>query len=225
MDEMAPGILGIDQPFGRIGINLGRRTTILERSDGNLTLIAPGRFEPDEVAAIEALGTVDTIVAPSLLHDLDLAQSLEAFPSARLLGTMDYGRKRSIESIDLDSVEARKRLGGEVDVFLVEGMPRANESVLYHAPTGSLIVADLIMNIHDQQGWLGRRLLQWAGTYQKPGCSRLFRFLIKDRVAFRKSVEPLFDLDLERIIVSHGTIIEQDASQALREAVEVVWNS
>lgn len=50
-------------------------------------------------------------------------------------------------------------------------------------------------------------------------CSRIFRAFIKDRNAFRKSVEDVLAWDIGRIIVGHGEIVPTGGKDVLAEAL------
>ena len=100
-------------------------------------------------------------------------------------------------------------------------MPKINETVFVHKPSGTLIVADLVFNYTDYQLNTATSLtLRMAGTYQKFSASRLFRMFIKDRGAMRASLDQVLTWNFDRILPGHGHAVETDGSQSLRQA----WN-
>lgn len=48
--------------------------------------------------------------------------------------------------------------------------------------------------------------------------SRLYRAFIKDRAVFQNSLDRVFSVDFNRVIVGHGAIVEIGGPQALEQA-------
>jgi hypothetical protein len=65
---------------------------------------------------------------------------------------------------------------------------------------------------------LSRALLQLNGCYCRFAASRLLRSTIKDRAAFRASLDLVLAWEFERILLSHGRNVETDAKALLRDA-------
>ena len=43
-------------------------------------------------------------------------------------------------------------------------------------------------------------------------------FLLKDKSEFKKSIDYILEWDFERVIISHGKVIEKDGKEIFREA-------
>jgi hypothetical protein len=94
------------------------------------------------------------------------------------------------------------------------------EHVFLHRPTRTLIVADLVFNFGPKSSRLTRSLFRWGGGIRAfPGVSRYFRFSIRDRAAFARSVQQMMQWDFDRIIVGHGDIIESSGKNKLAAAL------
>jgi flavorubredoxin len=52
-----------------------------------------------------------------------------------------------------------------------------------------------------------------------PGTSRLVKLCVKDRAAVRESLEEILSWDFERVVVSHGEIITENAKETLRQVL------
>ena len=61
-----------------------------------------------------------------------------------------------------------------------------------------------------------------TGAYGHFGPSRLARSFMKDKAAVRAGVERILDLDFDRVIVTHGDVVETGGREALREAFSKV---
>ncbi len=96
-----------------------------------------------------------------------------------------------------------------------------DEHVLLHRPSRTLLVADLVLNVHATQGLAGRVLLRAFGVWRRPAASRLFRLLIRDRQEFAASLRSVLDLDFERVVPGHGPIVERDGPAVIAAA----WSS
>lgn len=87
---------------------------------------------------------------------------------------------------------------------------------MIHLPSRTLIVADLIFNFPaDETGWSRFFHRHIAGFKRYPGMSRILRFFIKDKAAFRQSIDQLLTKDFDRIIVGHGNVIETGGKELL----------
>jgi hypothetical protein len=54
------------------------------------------------------------------------------------------------------------------------------------------------------------------GAYGRFGPTRLLRTLVRDRPALRASVEKILAWDFERVVVTHGEVLERGGRDALR---------
>ena len=100
-------------------------------------------------------------------------------------------------------------------------MPSLQEHVVFHRPSRTLIVADLVFNFGpDVSAWTRFLVLCAVGARHQPGMSRPFRWAIKDKAAFQRSLQALMRWDFERVIVGHGDMIETEGKRRLAEALE-----
>ena len=88
-------------------------------------------------------------------------------------------------------------------------MPQFDETYFVHAPTQTLISADLVLAIEpDVPSWMTRSYLKMIGILDKPlGCSVVHKLSTRDKAGVR------------RLIVSHGEVRERaDLRDLVREA-------
>jgi hypothetical protein len=55
-------------------------------------------------------------------------------------------------------------------------------------------------------------------AYGRFGPSRLLRFAIRDKAACRRSIDRILEWDFERVVVTHGEVLESGGREALRSA-------
>ena len=63
-------------------------------------------------------------------------------------------------------------------------------------------------NIGPNSPLLTRLVFRLAGVYGRLTPTILERILVRDRAAFRRSLETILDWPFERVIVAHGDILE-----------------
>jgi hypothetical protein len=105
-------------------------------------------------------------------------------------------------------------------VFKLDGV-RSNEHAFYHRKSGTLIVADLFFSFpKDIQGWPRLFVHHFMRLPRLFGISAFFRlFVLRDRDAFKRSLNALLTLDFERLVVAHSEPIEKDARRVVEQAL------
>ncbi len=94
------------------------------------------------------------------------------------------------------------------------------EHAVFHAPSQTLIVADLFFNRDPAESWWTRLLMALiAGRKDGPGVSRAVRFSVKDKAAFKRTLEAVRAWDFDRIIVGHGAIVPSGGKAQFDEAL------
>ena len=95
-----------------------------------------------------------------------------------------------------------------------------HETVFLHRPSRTLIATDLVFNQRSDDFSGGVRwLMRLNGAVDRFGPTRLFRHVFTgDRRALAQSLEPVFAWDFDRVIMSHGHILETGGKQALQAA-------
>jgi len=208
------GVWTVDMPHKVMGIPVGGRATILRLSDGRLAFVSPVRLEDDDVAAIRALGEVAFVVAPNLLHYRFVSDAKEHFPSARVLGAP--GLRSKLPSLPIDGDLDGKSLPG-LEQHRVGGMPSLGEIALRAGDT--LVLTDLCFNVRATSSWLYRLYLRRGGAFGRLAMTPISRRMIADGTAFAASRDVLVGWGCERVIVTHGDVLESGGQAALAEAL------
>jgi hypothetical protein len=215
MTELAEGLWSVTRPFRVIGVWLGTRMTVARLPSGGLVLHSPVAIDAEARAAVDRLGTVACIVAPSKVHNLFVPGWVSAYPEARLFGAPGLREKRKDLGFhgELDD-RAPADFEGVFEVRLVRGAPLMNEVLFFHRPSKSLLVTDVAFNISASSAAWTRRYLKMMGAYGGFLQSRMVKLCVRDRRAVRESIDEALRWDFERVVVTHGDVLEAEAKPA-----------
>jgi len=207
----------LDKPFHIPGAELGVRMTVVRLKNGDLWVHSPVRTNPEERAAIDQLGRVAHIVAPSKVHHLFAPELKSCYPEARLYVAPGLAQKnRALLNSEPLTDRPPTAWGGEFEQVQLAGAPSVNETVFLHSRT--LIVTDLVFNYVDAEGFGTRLFLRLDGALGGLKVSRIMRLVLRDKAAARASIERMLAWDFDRIIVSHGEVLQSGGHEALKQA-------
>jgi hypothetical protein len=191
--------------------------TVIRLPDGGLLLHSPVACDDETRRALDALGSVRFVLAPSKVHHFFVAPWKAAYPSATFLAAPGLREKRP--KIPFDGV-----LEGEpppawrscLEAELFRGASLINEIVLFHVASRTLVLTDLAMNFRSAANLRTALWQLLMGARNHFGPTRFVRLLIRDRDAARKSLDRILAWDFERVTVTHGEIVEARGKAALR---------
>ncbi|WDE07188.1 DUF4336 domain-containing protein [Thalassomonas viridans] len=201
------------------GAPLRLRMTIVRLSDGRLWLHSPTALSPALKQEVEALGPVTFLVGASNGHNKWLLQWQEAFPEAGLYVSGGIPKKLNLGKYHLLDEAFDNIWREDLEREYMPGVSFFNESVFLHKKTRSLIVTDFIQNHSDETppglaGVLTKCIFRPLGFKGKCLAPPLkMGFTIKNKVDFAAFVTRVKNWEFERIVVTHGDIIETDAGQ------------
>jgi hypothetical protein len=219
MRQLDPGIWVIDHSLSMGGLQLGTRTTVLGLSGGGTLVHAPGPLTEEQRAAVTALGPVRAIVLPNLFHHRFAAAATSAWPDARVLAAAGLRAKRKDLRIDEDlGPTPPAAWGADVALVPIDGVPKAEETVLLHRPSRTLVVADLVFHIRESRSWLTRVAMRLNGVYGKFAPTKVFRRMVRDPAALRRSIDRLLEQDFDRVVLAHGDVLDTGGRAALAES-------
>ena len=215
MRQLTESIALLPFPLRVAGCDLGRNVTVIRLASGKLVIHSTAPFTNENVAEIAALGDPGWLVEATNFHDTCAGAGRAAFPGIPYLAPPGFPGADDADPL----VPPPPEWGEELEVVPLEGMPRIREHAFFHRPSATLILGDLFFNLRPT-GWTRFFLRALSGLKSYPGMSRLFRFMIKDKDAFRSSLDRLRALPFERIVVAHGEPIENDPRAAFEAALE-----
>jgi hypothetical protein len=191
--------------------------TVIRLSGERLLLHSPVALDPELRRQLDALGRVRFAVAPNRLHHLYAGGVAQAYPGTRLWVAPGLERKRPdlmFEGVLTD--EAPEEWRGEVEQTFFRGRPYENEVVFFHRASRTLVLCDLAFNFGPGAAAPTRLLMKLIRSYGRLGPSTLDPLLIRDRRAARESLERILAWDFDRVIVSHGDVLESGGHEILR---------
>jgi hypothetical protein len=221
MKRLAENLWEAVAPLKLPGLRMDHRMSVVRLATGELLVHSPIEYSQELGDSLRALGEPRWFMAPSRFHDMYWPQWFGAFPKARFVAAR--GVKQDHPELPFSDVleENTNFWDREISAFEIRGAPKLNEVALLHAPSRSLIVADLIFNIDAAaQNIFGRFFLRMNGIYRKPGISRIYRSCIKDKSAFIDSVQQIRARPFDRLIIGHGPNLAGNSvlDRALQEA-------
>jgi len=215
--SIAKDVWVIDHPLRVGGLHLGTRTTVVRLANGGLWMHSPGPLEPELTAQLIALGPVRALIAPNAIHHLYLGENIRVFPQATVYVSPTLPAKiKGAFTYNILSDEPPVLWRDDFTQHLIGGMPKLQETAFLHRASRTLILTDLAFNIRQSDSWFTRLFMRINGAYGHFGPSRIFRTLVKDRAALRSSLNRMQEWDFDRIIVTHGDVLETGGKSAMQ---------
>lgn len=215
---LAPDLWVAERPLKLVVGDIGARMTVVRLHDGSLFLHSPVQLDTETRSALDTLGPVRAVVAPSKVHHFFVGDYVSGYPDATVHGAPGLAAKRPALRFDhvLDD-EASAAWRDDIEQHVFRGAPSLNEVVFLHRPTRTLVLTDLAFNVPAGRT-SGARVFYWVvGAAGRFGPHRMVRAFIRDRRAARESVDRLLRWDFDRVIVSHGDVLETGGRDRLAE--------
>ncbi len=194
--------------------------TVMQVGDGGLVVHCALRMSEPDMQCLDAIGRVAYVIVPNPFHASEAPWYADRYPEAKTLLPQAMRRKQErrmrIDGTIEDSWPAE--LQGELDALLIDGL-RLPETAYRHARSKTLVVTDLVMNFgNDHFRGILKLLMRINGIVDRFGPSRLLRSAIKDKAAFRDSLARLMQWDFDRVVMSHGRVLETDGKTKMAKA-------
>ncbi len=211
----------VDAPFSVAGLAIGTRMTIIRLADGSLFAHSPSQLSSKLCSELEALGPVKHIVAPNKIHHLFVSDFSTAFPDAKRYAAPGLETKRP--QLDFHFVlepSAPAAWAGQIEQVCVQGARYISEVAFFHRASRSLLLTDLAFNIQHTDSVWTKACLKANGAFQRFGPSRMVRALFRDREAARRSLDEILRWDFDRVIVTHGVVLQRGGKRLMRAAFD-----
>jgi len=210
-------------PIKPAGLALPLRMTVFRTSGGDLLLHSPCRHTPALARALEAIGPVKHLIAPTTAHWTFLKSWQDAIANATtwaVPGLRDRAQVRaSGVRIDRDLAdEAPLEWRDDIRQGLIRGRGLC-EAYFFHTPSRTLVLTDLIENLAPAKlppvtAAVMRALLATRGTVALHARAALLMGGADTRAAIRAMLE----LAPETVLFAHGDVFTDDAEDRLRQA-------
>jgi hypothetical protein len=220
LQTIAPNIWHIQHEFVVNGLDVSSRMTVIRLQNGNLWLHSPIPLSPELHNQLATLGHVKFIVAPSKTHHLFVTDYLHAFPQASLFGAPGLSAKRPdlkkiIELVP--SIETEWQ--SELEQIFFAGIPFGNETVWFHKASHTLILTDLCQWWQGDLSLSARIFASVTGVRRQLDVPKTIRWLTKDKRAAHESAQKILAWPIERIVMAHNSIVDQDAYASIKRAL------
>jgi hypothetical protein len=222
MREVVSDLWVVETPLRFLGIEVGRRMTVVRLGSGSLWLHSPTPLTDALRASLDSLGEPRFVISASAIHGhLFMEQYRDAYPNVELFAAPGLDRRR--KDLAFDAI-----LGSVPDLRWSEDLDQAAflghlapEIVFLHRASRTLIVGDLLMafEVSPTMPLAARLVWRLEGVYGSPGTPRSFRLATRNRRAARRSVERILAWDFDRIVVGHGEVVETGGRAAFERAM------
>jgi len=192
-----------------LGVRMPIRATVVRIAGGGLWVHSPTPLAPELAAALDALGPVGDLVAPSRLHHRWLSPWATRFPGARLWAAPGLAAKRpELSFAGVIGTGALPPWSGEIEALPLGGAPGLGEVVFFHRASRSLMCTDLLFNVRLPPNRMTALVLTVMGTRGRLAMSRAWRRFTRDRAALKASLDDMLGWDFARVIPAHGEVFE-----------------
>jgi len=214
---------------GRIkaaGLPLPIRMTVIRLSSGDLLLHSPTRFSHALREELEQLGPVKYLLAPNVAHWMFLPDWQAALPNARVYATPGLAERQQVRRsglrIDRELTDVTPDEWSEDIQLVLLAAPFFTEIELFHGPSRTLILTDLVQNLAPEGlGVVSRTAANLLGITAPDGKAPAYlRMLLRlGGRAVRLAAARLIALAPERVIFAHGRWFDTGGTQQLRRSL------
>lgn len=221
--EIDDGILTV---AGEIVMPLGnfpRRMTVLRLSGARTAIYSAIALEEPEMARIAAMGQPSFLIVPGDHHRLDARIWKDRYPDIQVIAPP--GAMGAVE--EAVPVDATSDVLGDpqVRLIIVPGFGQHEAALEVRRASGlTLVINDLIANVAHPHG-IGAHIMArlFGFGVSEPQIPRPVKRGVEDKPALaRQFAAWAADRSLQRIIVSHGDVIEGGAADVLRTLAEAL---
>jgi len=198
--------------------NMKRRMTVVRLRDGRLVIFSAVALDEEEMRALEDFGEPAFLIVPNDHHRLDSQIWKDRYPAMQVI--TPKGAREEVEKVV--HVDATSADFGDPDIALmtVPGTREHEAALEVRRPNGTtLVLNDVVGNMRATSGFGGWLLRMMGFAGDKPRVPFPVKLaMIHDKAALAAQLRRWADLPaLKRILVSHGSAIEDDPRSALRE--------
>jgi hypothetical protein len=212
LTAVAPNLWIVRHPLTFCGFKMVTCMSVLRLASGGLWLHSPVPLSAELKASLDALGSVEYIVAPNRMHHLYALDCTKAYPHAQLYVAKDLSSKNpAFVNFPVIPTGTDAPWFDSIDSVFVEGNTELNETVFFDRASRTLIITDLAVFMGPWDSFGSRVYARINGCYNRFGHSFLLKKFFRDKTAVRRSLHQILEWDFKRIVLAHGPIIENDA--------------
>ena len=150
--QLNSSVTTFSAPLSRGGAEVGVRMSAIKLANNDLLLYNPTELNEETKAHLQQLGTVRYIVAPNLVHHMFIDPYPATFPGVKLIGPEGISDKKKMAFTEIkdanegNGYSAQIGWGNDVELQYFPDFVH-KEIMLYHRPTKTLFVADMLWNL------------------------------------------------------------------------------
>ncbi|MEA5450029.1 DUF4336 domain-containing protein [Leptolyngbya sp. CCNP1308] len=217
-----------EQPLRYFGLSIGTRMTVIRLARNELVIISPIQVGDDLVGELDELGTVRHIIAPNLYHYLFAPEFKAAYPAATFWATAGLRAKQPGLAIDQVIESGASSPWNGIDCLFFDGFKTLSPSgpdpldewIFFHSASRTLILTDTAFFFDRSFPWLTQLVTRVGGGYKSLSPSLLERISTTDKPTVRAAAQQVLKWDFERVIMAHGSIVEQGGKEQFKRGYE-----
>lgn len=188
-------------------LHVRMRMVVVRFPSGGLWLYSPNPIDQDLLEELAIIGIVEHIIFPNCFHDLFFKKIQILYPKAKLWAAPGLVEKRKDLLFDGVLSKEKNEWPEIFDSLCMEGTPRSNEVVFFHKSSKSLICADLIFNINNENHQFMKIIWKLLGVWQKTSQNRGWKFMTKNKKSSKIGVDQILNWNIKRVVMAHGDIL------------------
>lgn len=219
LTKLADELWVADAPKSFLGWRGQIRMTVVRLPEQRLFLHSPVPATDELRSLIESIGEPAFIAAPNPVHHLYVGEWSGHYPKARVHLAPGLPRRRP--ALRCDGVlgeTAHPGWSSDLKQLDFSAARLYREIAFLHIASGTLILTDMVTNL-THLGWTpGAILLRWSGGWEGFRPCRPIWLMIRDRTLAREQMNRILAWDFDRIVMSHGEILDRGGKAALASA-------
>lgn len=207
------------------GTAFRRRMTVMKTSAGGLILHSAIALPEERLKELDQFGKVEAIVVPNYFHDFDASWFSDRYPEAKVFAPQTVVKKvqarcQKMQVLALESDWSETPWAKEIHCIPIDGLRLVAESFFVHGASGTLVICDMAFNMKESAFKGAQKFFMRLNRIGRGfGPSRLATHVFtKDRERAKKSYQEVLRFPFERVIVSHGEVIEQGGHELFAAA-------
>lgn len=226
--EIGRDIWVAEQALRYFGLSIGTRMTVIRLTNSELAVISPIQASDLIVNQLSELGEVKHIIAPNLYHHLFAANFKENYQNATLWAAPGLRSKKPNLPVDQNITSNPARVWDGLEYIFFEGFRTLglsgfeplNECVFFHSISQTLILTDAAFNFDESFPVVTQLAARFFGGYKNLRPSFLEWIATTEKEKVRQSIGKILSWDFERVIIAHGSIVEQNGKEKLKKGYE-----
>jgi hypothetical protein len=198
------------------GTAFRRRMTVMKTTSGGLVLHSAIALPEERLKELDRFGKVEAIVVPNYFHDSDAPWFSGRFLDAKVFAPQSVVAKlqkrcSKTQVLPLESAWSATPWAKEIHCIPIQGLRLISESYFVHVPSETLVICDMAFNMKESAFKGAQKFFMRMNRIGRGfGPSRLATHVFtKNPKRAKQSYQQVLRYPFERVIVSHGEVIEQ----------------